>query len=160
MFDDNNISEHVYLEDYKLRPNYEAISGHICWAFGTRKAYYDGELRSEIMQTLAQHETCSRSFLRIAHLATIGNNRPDKRASAIELAFAENILIRNNVELVILPRQFLEDPCGDNQPMIEGLAEANINWECYDWEPNLTPEDFREEITSLVREYYVRNEHI
>lgn len=152
---DEQANDYVFLEDYRLRPNYEAISGQIGWAFGSRTAYYDGELRGDVEATLAYHEAGPRSFLRIAALAAIGSNRPDQRASAIEVAFNRHVPLKGNVKFAIMPRQFLEDPRGDNQPMIDALKAAGIDWTYYEWEPNLTPDEFRLEITRLVREHLV-----
>jgi hypothetical protein len=153
-------SDYVYLEDYRLRPNYDAVSGQIGWAFGTRAAYYDGELRGGLEGTLAYHEAGPISFLRIAALASFGSNNPDQRASAIEIAFDRHVPIKGNVKFAIMPRQFLEDPRGDNKPMLDGLKAAGIDWEYYDWEPNLTPDEFRQEINRLVREHLVQGGQI
>lgn len=153
---DEQANEYVFLEDYRLRPNYGAVSGQIGWAFGTRAAYYDGELRQDVEASMAHHEAGPRSFLRIAALATIGSNRPDQRASAIEVAFNRHVPLKGSVKFAIMPRQFLEDPRGDNKPMIDGLTAAGIDWTYYEWEPNLTPDEFRKEITRLVREHLVR----
>jgi len=157
---DEQADEYVYLEDYKLKPNYEAVSGQIGWAFGSRAAYYDGELRQGLEATLAHHEAGPRSFLRIAALASVGSNRPDQRASAIEIAFDHHVVLKGNVKFAVLPRQFLEDPRGDNKPMIDGLHAAGIAWTYYEWEPNSAPDDFRQEITRLVRAYLVRENQL
>jgi len=150
---DEQADEYVFLEDYKLHPNYEAVSGQIGWAFGSRTAYYNGELRNDLEASLAYHEAGPRSFLRIAGLAAVGSNRPDQRASAIEVAFDRHVPLKGNIKFAVMPRQFLEDPRGDNKPVIDGLNAAGIEWTYYEWEPNLTPDDFRQEITKLVREY-------
>ncbi|MBR0911498.1 hypothetical protein [Bradyrhizobium japonicum] len=154
---DEQANEFVFLEDYGLRPNYEAVSGQIGWAFDTRAAYYDGELRQDVESSLAYHEAGPRSFLRIAALASVGSNRPDQRASAIEVAFNRHVPLKGNVKFAVMPRQFLEDPRGDNRPMIDGLTSAGIGWTFYEWEPNLTPDEFRQEITRLVREHLVKD---
>lgn len=152
---DEQANEFIFLDDYRLRPNYDAVSGQIGWAFGSRAAYYDGQLRQDVESSLAYHETGPRSFLRIAALASVGSNRPDQRASAIELAFDRHVPLRGNIKFAVMPRQFLEDPRGDNQPMIDGLTSAGILWTFYEWEPNRTPDEFRQEVTRLVREHLV-----
>lgn len=152
---DEQANDYVYLEDYRLRPNFDAVSGHIGWAFGSRPAYYDGELRNDLDATLAYHEAGPRSFLGIASLAAVGSNRPDQRASAIEIAFDRHVPLKGNVKFAVIPRQFLEDPRGDNTAMIEGLKAAGIAWTYYEWEPNRTPDEFRLEISRLVRQHLV-----
>lgn len=153
---DQQADDYVFLEDYRLLPNYGAVSGHINWAFGSRASYYDGELRLGLMETLAYHEAGPRSFLRIAALAAIGSNMPDQRASAIEVAFNHHISVKDNVKFAVMPRQFLEDPHGDNKPMLDALKAARIAWTFYEWEPNRTPDEFRQEINKLVRDYLVK----
>ncbi|MER9697011.1 hypothetical protein [Mesorhizobium sp. M0146] len=157
---DEQANDYVFLDDYRLRPSYQAVSGHIGWAFGTRTAYYDGELRTDLEETLAFHEAVPRSFLRIAALSTIGSNRPDQRASAIEIALNRHVPLKGNVKFAIMPRQFLEDPRGDNKPVYDGLKAAGIEWDYYEWEPNLTPNEFRQEITKLVRQYLLKEGQI
>jgi hypothetical protein len=156
----DQVDDYVYLEDYRLRPNFEAVSGHIRWAFGTRAAYFDGELRNDLEATLAYHEAGPRSFLGIAALAAVGSNRPDQRASAIEIAFDRHVPLKRSVKFAIMPRQFLEDQRGDNTAMIDGLKAAGVKWTYYEWEPNRTPDEFRLEITRLVREQLVATEQL
>ncbi|WP_428668124.1 hypothetical protein [Reyranella sp.] len=148
---DEKANEYVFLEDYRLGPTYEAISGHIQWAFGSRENYYDGTLQLGLENSLPFHETAALSYLNIAGLATIGSNKPDYRASALEVSFDRHIPITGNVNFIILPRQFLEDPRGDNDQMIRSLKDANIAWDFYEWEPNRAPDEFRREINSLVK---------
>jgi hypothetical protein len=150
-------NDFVFLEDYQLAPNFAAVSGQIGWAFGSRVDYYEGTLRKGVEDSLPYHEAGPRSFMRIAALAESGSNKPDARASAIELAFDRHVPLKGFVKYAIMPRQFLEDPRGDNKPMYDALKAAGIEWTWYEWEPNRTPDEFRREITGLVREYFESN---
>lgn len=80
---------YVMLEDYELLPKLSAASGLIGWAFGSAINYFEGEVRQDLMKSLSPWESAAQSYLKIAGLATSGGgrNRPDKRASAIEVAY-------------------------------------------------------------------------
>ena len=38
--------------------------------------------------------------------------------------------------LIILPKQFMEHPAGDNTKMIGSLAAAGVEWKTYEWQAN------------------------
>ena len=143
-------SENVYLEDYELEVSFQAANDHICWAFETRAAYYDGKLRPRFADQFSHWEVGPLTFAKIAVLASVGSNRPDHRASAIELAFDAHVPLES-VRLIVLPKQFMEDARGDNTEMIERLAAANVEWTTYEWQSNRTPADFQSEINQIVR---------
>lgn len=154
---DEAASDHVYLEDYELASSLQAAADHIEWAFGSRANYFDGQLKAGLRATIPDWNTCAITFYDIALLAQEGSNQPDKRASSIEIAFRQHINLKQAVDFAILPRQFLEHPRGNNDPMINALKQAQIEWECYDWQPNSSPSDFQVEISALVRNYYARS---
>ena len=149
---DVGASPHYFLEDYELEETLQAVCDHIFWAFGTPRDYYDGNLKPDFTQGIAEWDVGAQTFAKIARLASVGSNRPDRRASAIELAFDEHVRL-DQVKFMILPKQFLEDPNGSNSEMIERLEAAGVPWETYDWRPNRTPADFHSEINRMVREH-------
>ena len=150
-FDDEE-SEYVYLGDYELESTLQAANDHICWAFDSRADYFDGNLKQGFAETFPEWDVVPRTFARIAALAAVGSNRPDGRASAVELAFSGHIPLER-VRLMILPKQFLEDPRGDNNDVIARLTKAGVEWAVYEWQPNRTPGDFHSEINAMVRGY-------
>ena len=149
---DDGASEHVYLEDYELENSFQAASDHISWAFETRTNYYDGKLKPGFADQFPSWDVGPLTFARIAGLASVGSNRPDRRASAIELAFNAHVQL-DWIRLVILPKQFMEHPSGDNTEMITKLATARVEWKPYEWQSNRTPADFHSEINEIVREH-------
>ena len=149
---DEEGSEDVFLEDYELESTLQAASDHIHWAFDTRADYFDGKLKEGLVDDLPHWDVVPRTFANIAGLASVGSNRPDRRASAVELAFDGHVPM-DRVALMILPKQFLEDPRGNNTEVMEGLEAANVEWRVYEWQPNRTPGDFYTEINAMVREY-------
>jgi hypothetical protein len=84
-------------------------------------------------------------------LAATGSNRPDKRASAIEVAYSQNLPLKGHARLVIFPQQLLEDDRGRNSAFIEDLVKQDLPWETYDWRPNETPDFYMDELTRIVR---------
>lgn len=145
-------SDNVFLEDYELESTIQAVNDHIFWAFGTNADYFDGKLKKGLAEQFPDWNTQVRTFTRIAGLASMGSNKPDGRASAIELAFTNHVRL-DQIKLIILPKQFLEDPRGDNSEMIEALKSANVERAVYEWRPNRAPGDFHREINAMVREY-------
>jgi hypothetical protein len=145
---------YVFLEDYELAPNMAAAAGQIAWAFGTLDDYYEGNLRSNILDDVPNHETVTRGFVDIARMARSGSNQPDKRASAIEIACSHDIQLKDNILLAILPKQYLEED-GDNpnQDFISRLKSIGIPWEVYDWQANTTPNEFQEEIAKIAKRF-------
>lgn len=111
----------VYLEEYELTPTIEAALHHIAWAFGTKPAYFEGTLIASLAETFPVWRSVGRGWIDIASLAATGADRPDARASAIEVAYDQSIdLKQGHVRLAIFPQQLLEDARGDNT---EFLAE-------------------------------------
>lgn len=147
---DDGASEHVYLEDYELETSLQAANDHIAWAFETRANYYDGKLKSGFANQFASWDVGPLTFAKIAGLASVGSNRPDRRASAIELAFNAHVPLER-IRLIILPKQFMEHPAGDNTEMIDSLAAAGVEWKTYEWQANRAPADFHSEINKIVR---------
>lgn len=148
-------NEHVCLEDYELESTLQAASDHMCWAFGTRANYFDAKLKGGLVEGLPEWDVVPRSFASIASLASVGSNRPDRRASAVELAFNWHVPLER-IQLMILPKQFLEDPRGDNTEVTDRLAAASVEWGVYEWQPNRRPADFHKEIDRMVRNYLDR----
>jgi hypothetical protein len=146
----------VCLEDYELKPDHEAVAGQIAWAFGTLEAYFDGTLRLDLMADVPVHETVTRGFNDIARMANVrsSNQEPDQRASAIELAANHNIPLKGNVLFAVLPRQYLEDAGIPNDDFIARLKAEGISWDTYEWQANMMPNEFQEEISRVVRRYY------
>ena len=149
---DDGASKSVFLEDYELETGFQAVNDHIFWAFETRANYFDGKLKPKFAEQFPPWEVGPLTFEKIAGLASVGKNRPDRRASAIELAFDTNVQLEQ-IGLIILPKQFMEDPIGDNDEMIEKLKEAKVEWETYEWQPNRAPADYHSEINRIARDY-------
>lgn len=149
---DEGASPAVYLEDYALEETLQAVSDHILWAFETPANYYDGKLRPNFGNDIPEWDTGPKTFAKIARLASVGSNRPDRRASAIEVAYARHVPL-SDVKFAVLPYQFLEDPNGPNTDMIDRLTAAGVTWDTYEWRPYRAPADFHSEINRLVREH-------
>ncbi|MDG2531267.1 hypothetical protein [Caulobacter endophyticus] len=143
---------HVYLEDYELEPNLASAAGHIAWAFEDLQAYYNGDLRPGLSETLARWDEVGVAFTSLARLASRqSNTKPDLRASTVEVAYSRPVSLKDAVDYAILPAQYLEDQHGPNSKFIERLTELGIAWEVYDWQPHKTPNQYNDEINQLVR---------
>lgn len=151
---------HVPLEDYELEPKHAAAAGHIGWAFETLEAYYDGELKGDLLDNVPDFETVTRGYNDIARMGRSGSNRPDKRASAIEIAANHDIDLRGNVLLAILPKQYLEAASGTNNDFIKLLMDWDIDTRVYDWQPNTKPNEFQEEIARIARAWFKENGYL
>ena len=151
---DDGASPSFFLEDYQLDETLQAAVDHVSWAFGTPADYYNGKLKPNFARGIPTWDVGPLTFAKIAGLASVGSNRPDRRASAIELAFDVHVPL-GQVNFAILPHQFLEDPNGTNVEMIDRLKAAAVDWETYDWRPNRAPADFHSEINGIVREHLV-----
>lgn len=151
---DGKADRTIPLEDYELDPTLEAAGRHIRWAFGSHERYLEGDLRPDVLDGVPRHETVTRGFVDIAGLASSGHNAPDRRASAVEVAYNRHIPLRDNVRLVVLPKQYVEDAAGENRALIARLKDLGIEWAVYDWQPNRAPDDFLHEITELVMQHY------
>lgn len=145
--------KHVYRSDYELGQDIAATRRHIAWAFGNNEAYFDARLRIDLRDTLPVWRSAAQAYLRIAGLAAIGSNRPDRRASSIEVAYQQHVPLHGHVNLVILPQQILEDSGVRNDQLFRRLNEQGLAWETYDWRPCETPESFLDEITRIVKRH-------
>lgn len=146
----------VPLEDFALDPDLDAARRHIAWCFETNGAYLDGEVRPELRQSLGYEQMVAHTLLRIVSLASNAHDRPDRRASAIEVAFARNIPLKDNVRLVIVPEQLIEPSTKTGTDFAAALKTLGVAWETYAWRPNETPDHFMDEIERLVRKHLER----
>ena len=149
LFDDK-ADPHIYLDDYELGRNASAIKGHLKWAFGSRQDYFTGRLRVDLESTFAPWDSIEKSFLDIARLASPTHNRPDKRASAIEVAYSTNFSLTDRDAKVVIPKQLLEWGKNSNTQIVERLSSLSLSWACYDWSPNSRPVDFLEGISQII----------
>jgi hypothetical protein len=149
------VDPHVYLEEYELEPNLQAAQRHIVWAFGGNVQYFDGALRPGLMNSLPHWRSVGRGYLTIAALASTGSNRPDKRASAIEIAYSSHVPLKDHLRVVIIPQQLIEEGGETNRNLLDQLEQKHLQWETYDWRPNETPDSFMDEITHIVRRILV-----
>jgi hypothetical protein len=145
------VDPHVYLEDYELEPNLTAAQRHIAWAFGNNRQYIEGDLIPGLPLGLRPWQSVGLGWLTIAGLAASGSNRPDKRASAIEVAYSKHLPLKGHARLAIFPQQLIEDNRGKNNAFIEDLIKHGLAWRTYDWRPNEPPDFFMDEITRIVR---------
>jgi hypothetical protein len=149
-----NVDPTIYLDDYELTPRIAATLQHITWAFGSKTAYFEGTLRADLGDTLPFWRTVGRGWIDIASLAATGRDRPDARASSIEIAYDKSIdLKQGHVRLLIFPQQFIEDDRGRNVEFIAELSKLGLTYKTYDWRPNETPDSFMDEITRIVRRH-------
>ncbi|NPV25394.1 hypothetical protein [Bradyrhizobium aeschynomenes] len=152
---DSQADPYIPLDDYELEPTLEAAARHIKWAFGSLEDYLEGNLRPDILDDVPMHETVTRGYVDIARQARTGSNKPDKRASAVEIAVNHGVPLKDNVLLAILPKQYLEE---DGQPanddFISLLEQRNVRWDHYDWQPNKTPNEFQQEINRVAIRFF------
>jgi hypothetical protein len=147
---------YVPLEEYELEPTLDAVARHISWAFGDVDAYFLGEYKQTLRQSLPDWQDSCRSCLDIARLASAGStNQPDRRASAIEVAYRDHVPLRGNVLLAILPKQYLEHGSTKNSDFMQALTDASVDWETYDWQPNSTPDEYHAVISRIVRKRFL-----
>jgi hypothetical protein len=141
---------YVPLEDYAVTPTHAGAVGHIGWAFGTLESYFEGQLRGGLQDEIPRGESVTNGFVDVARMGVEGSNDHDKRASTVELAASHNVDLKGNVQLVILPKQYLEG----NEAFLEELAELGADIELYDWQPNRAPDEFQKDIMRISREWY------
>jgi hypothetical protein len=144
------VDPHVYLEDYELDPELRAAQKHIAWAFGGNRQYYQGDLIPGLAKGLHAWQSVGLGYLTIAGLAATGSNRPDKRASAIEIAYAKHLPLKGHVRLAIFPQQLIEDDRGKNSEFVADLRKHGLLWETYDWRAYEAPDFFVDELTRIV----------
>lgn len=141
---------YVPLEDYAVTPSYAGAVGHVGWAFGSLEAYFEGRLRNGLQDEIPAGESVTRGFIDVARMGIDGSNEHDKRASTIELAASHNIDLQGNVELVILPKQYLEG----NATLLDEIKAFGADVELYDWQPNRAPDEFQKDILRISRAWY------
>lgn len=149
---------HVYLEDYELQNNLSGVSAHILWAFDNHEDYIHGDVSSDQKDKLNPWDSVERSFFDIAHLASPRHNRPDNRASAVEVAFDFSYSIHKNQTFAVFPKQLIEWGKNTNHDVVSRLNSRKIQWETYNWMPNSRPIDFFKEISETIAEALSRKE--
>ena len=140
----------IPLEDYALEERIEAASAHIEWAFETTANYMDGDVRPNLLDGVPDHDQVTRGYADIARMGRRGSNEFDRRSSAVELAFGQDITLNGRKGLVILPRQLLDD-----KQLIEKFEAFGLRVEVYDWRPNTLPDEYEDDIVELARAWYI-----
>lgn len=142
------------LEEYALPPTRAAAAAHIGWAFGTLDRYMSGDVLSNLVENIPHHDHITHAYYIIADSKRSGQNRPDGRVSAVEIASARRIKLRDDVELAILPKQLREDKNIRNQALIDALERHQVEWRDYDWQPSTAPNTYLDDIERIAREWY------
>lgn len=151
-FYDEVLDPSIYVDDYELEPDLDSALRHIEWAFGGVEEYFDGKLKVGLADSIPHWRSVAQNWTRIASLAATGRQRPDRRASAIELAFTQSIDLRQgHARVFVFPEQLLEDPNGTNSALLESIRELDVDFETYDWRPNETPDSFADMIAQIMR---------
>lgn len=151
-FYDEVVDPSIYIDDYELEPNLVSALRHIEWAFGGMHEYLEARIKPGLTGAIPQWRSVAQSWIRIASLASVGREKPDRRASAIELAYAQSVDLRQgHGRLLVFPEQLLEDPNGRNTAFLESIRKLNIDFETYDWRPNETPDSFADVIAQVIR---------
>lgn len=154
-FYDNVLDPSIYIEDYELDPDLRSGMRHVAWGFGSTRAYYEARLTSGLELSLPAWMSVSRSWIAIASLAAPGRDRPDRRASAIEVAYSRSVDLRGgHARLLVFPQQLLEDPRGTNVAFLETLRGLDVEFATYDWRPNETPDSYAREIETVVADRF------
>lgn len=144
----------LYLEDYELDPSMDSALRHVAWGFGSTSSYYDGTIRAELADSMPDWRAVGRSWSDIASMAALGKERPDYRASAIELAYSRSIDLRQgHARLFIFPLQLIEDPRGENTELLTKIKDLKVPTATYDWRANETPDSYAEIIGDIVRKF-------
>lgn len=152
-FYDEVVDPSIYIEDYELEPNIASSLRHIEWAFGSMEGYLDATIKAGLNVAIPQWRSVAQSWIRIASLASVGREKPDRRASAVELAYAQSIDLRQGHGcLLVFPEQLLEDPNGKNTAFLESIKKLDIEFATYDWRPNETPDSFADIIAQTMRD--------
>ncbi|WP_137863672.1 MULTISPECIES: hypothetical protein [unclassified Sphingomonas] len=142
----------IYLDDYELEPELASALRHIEWAFGGVEEYFDAKVKTGLASSIPHWRSVAQNWIRIASLAATGRDQPDRRASAIELAYAQSIDLRQgHTRLLVFPEQLLEDPNGANSALLKSIRDLNVDFETYDWRPNETPDSFADMIAQIMR---------
>ncbi|MBY5834746.1 hypothetical protein HFN47_35435 [Rhizobium leguminosarum] len=153
-FYDEVIDPSIYMDDYELDPDLSSGLRHIEWAFAGLEEYLDAKIRTDLVGALPQWRAVAQSWTRIASLASVGREKPDRRASAIEFAYAHSIDLRQgHGRLLVFPEQLLEDPNGKNTAFLNSIQKLGIDFATYDWRPNETPDSFADTIAQTLRRH-------
>lgn len=155
---DDVLDPSIYLEDYELEPSLEGALRQVQWGFGSQEAYFRAKIKPGLEEALPDWRSVARSWISIAALASVENDKPDARASAIEFAYSRSVTIDGTASLIIFPEQLLEDPRGTNTELVEKLKLLNVPIRTYQWRANETPDSYLEQITSLISEYLFEKE--
>ncbi len=151
MFDEK-ADPYVFVEDYELSSSTYGVEHHISWAFDNQMDYFKGFVNAPKKDTLEPWQSVERSYFDIAQLSSPVHNRPDNRASAVEVAFGKSFSVHKNNTRAIFPKQLIENGKNSNVQMMKVLSERRISWQGYNWLPNSRPIDFFQEISSYLEE--------
>ncbi|MFN3817363.1 hypothetical protein [Blastomonas sp.] len=151
-FFDPVVDPSIYIEDYELDPDLSAACRHLEWAFEDVTNYFDARIKPSLVGSIPHWRAVGQSWTRIAGLAGVGSGKPDRRASAVEIAYLQSIDLRQgHGRLLVFPEQLLEDPNGRNTDFLNMLRILDIEFETYDWRANETPDSYSATISAVIR---------
>jgi hypothetical protein len=153
-----NADPHLGIKDYMLDGTYEGARKQLGFAFEDVDDYFDGRIRSGLTDDVPHYDQATHSYVAIANQANRGVNdagKYDDRASAIEIATERHLDIKDAVQLIIMPQQFLDGPQGGkNMKLLERINGLGLSVSLYNWQSTRSPADFRAEIKNKVLAHY------
>lgn len=142
----------IPLEDYELVPTLEAAASHIGWSFEGVETYLEGDIRQDIEDQIEDHDIVTHGYIDVARMGRRLHNKFDRRASTVEVAFAEDVILQGRKGLVILPVQLLNDTS-----LIDAFTKSDLTIEAYPWQANTLPDDYEKDIAELAKDWYRKN---
>ncbi|MEN5361923.1 hypothetical protein [Brevundimonas intermedia] len=142
MMDEMNVT------DFALGADPSAPNKLISAAFGSQEAYFEGDLsRAASPESAPVWNFLAQAYLQL--LISPGRNEPDDRVGAIEVTFADPVLLADNLYAVIVPHILWTDD--DPAPWLKELREAQVEILPYKFIPGKSPEHYYGLIESEVR---------
>lgn len=148
-----NADKLIPLEDYELSNDHASALGFVDWAFGDLSSYFDGSLRQELASELRPNDSVEQGYVAIARMGTAGNKKHDTRASTLELTSNHNVDVPGLLDLLIVPKQMLEDN-GLFGASIRKYLASGVKIEAYDWRPNSAPAEYQRDMMRITRDWY------
>jgi hypothetical protein len=145
--------DEMQIEDFLLEKNKLRLNQIISTVFGSREAYFDGDL-SKIPDpdTITKSwEFQARAYLHL--LTSPGRNEPDDRICSIEIVFGEKLpLSGGNLLAIVVPHTLWD---GDTKaPWLEKLQGQGVAIAPYLFIPGKPPEYYHALLEAAVRTLY------
>jgi hypothetical protein len=144
------LTDEMAVEDFSLGQDTSRPNKLIAGTFGSRIAYFDGNIYALPDPTAAtkSYEFHARSYLNL--LNSPGRNEPDDRICSIEVILADKVSLEGSLLAIIVPHTLWDD----GAPWLKELQNRGATIRPYSFVPGRHPDYYQAQLEAEAKDLY------